>query len=94
MIGKLKVFKRENGLLILVSDHETKEKPELVLRTLAICFRELNKATRKNEKISKAKFWETFSADGLKDQNFRFILKYDELNEYIYEYYFSGCSLE
>lgn len=68
--------------------------PVRVLRGLAECYRESNKATRKNEHIKKAKAWEAFAPDGLKAQKFRLDLVYDEANKYIYEYEFIGCGLD
>ena len=67
--------------------------PQNVLKLLAECFREVNKKTRKNSKIIKAEFWPAMDANGDEIQRFRFRLRYDENNDYLYIYSFEGCGL-
>ena len=89
---KLVVSRLENGLIIQINISEMTE-PLAVMRTLAICYREANKKTRKNDKITKATAWEAFTSEGIACPRFRFDLVYDELNHYIYEYDFTGVEL-
>lgn len=90
---KLLITKIENKKVLNVSI-STMSEPFAVLRKLAECFREVNKATRKNDRITRARTWETFAPDGLKCQKFSFEIKYDELNHYNYEFEFKGCGLD
>lgn len=90
---QLFISKIENGQIKAVNIN-TMTEPLAVMRKLAECYREANQKTRKNEKITKAKAWETFTPDGLKSQKFSFDLTYDELNKYNYEFTFTGCGLD
>ena len=90
---KLIINKIENKKIKDVNISKMSE-PLAVMRQLAICYRESNKSTRKNEKITKARVYETFTEDGLKAQRFYIEIKYDDLNIYIYDYTFTGCGLD
>lgn len=89
---KLIVSRLEEGKIKQVNISETTE-PLAVCKMLATCYREANKKTRKNDKITKAAAWEAFTSEGIACPRFRFDLVYDELNHYIYEYDFSGIEL-
>ena len=93
MKSKLVIDRLESGKIKNVNISEISE-PVQVLRTLATCYRESNKTTRKNEKITKARAWEAYTPDGLKCQKFTIEIKYDSLNHYIYNYEFYGCGLD
>lgn len=92
MFYTLKV-KKLIGTISRTTSESSSSDPAVVLKQLAICFREANKDTRKNEKITRAKFWPAMDLHGDEIQRFRFFIKYDELNEYIYIYEFVGCGL-
>ena len=89
---KLVVSRLENGEKKQVNISIVSE-PLAVMRMLASCYRDVNKKTRKIDKITKAAAWEAFTSEGISCPRFRFDLIYDELNHYIYEYDFSGFDL-
>ena len=69
------------------------EDPQKVFKCLAECFREVNKKTRKNNKIIQAEFWPAMDGNGDEIQRFKFRLRYDENNDYLYIYSFEDCGL-
>ena len=93
MYYKLIVSRLEGGKINNVNIFEMRE-PVAVLRMLATLYRECNKKTRKNEKITSARAWEAYTPEGLTHQKFYIKMGYDKNNIYIYEYEFSGCNLE
>ena len=62
-----------------------------VYKTLAYCFQELNKRTRTEKYIIKAEAWTTIDGDGDKIYRFKFHVRYDENNEFLYIYEFNKC---
>ncbi len=68
------------------------EDEEQVYKMLAYCFRELNKQTRTAKQIIKSWFWTTIDGDGDKIYRFKFHIRYDENNEFLYIYEFIKCS--
>ena len=62
-----------------------------VYKTLAYCFQELNKRTRTEKYIIKAESWTTIDGDGDKIYRFKFHVRYDENNEFLYIYEFIKC---
>ena len=62
-----------------------------VYKTFAYCFQELNKITRTEKYIIKAKTWTTIDVDGDTIYRFKFHVRYDENNEFIYIYEFNKC---
>ena len=89
----LKVKKLDGSICKMISESSGTE-PAAVLRLLAMCYRETNRSTRKNEKIIKAKMWPAMDAKGDEIQRFRFELLYSDGNHYLYIYEFEGCRLD
>lgn len=92
MKSKCIISRLEDGKIKQINITEMTE-PLAVMRMLAICYRDANKKTRKNDRITKATAWEAFTSEGIACPRFRFDLVYDELNHYIYEYHFTGIEL-
>ena len=63
-----------------------------IYKTLAYCFQELNQATRTEKYIIKAEYWTPVDGDGDKIHRFKFHVRYDENNEFLYIYEFNKCS--
>ena len=70
----------------------TSDSPETVYYTLAYCFKQLNKKTRDGNFIIKAEYWTPMDGDGDKIHRFKFHVRYDENNEFLYIYEFIKCS--
>ena len=68
----------------------TKDDKE-VFKWLAYCFQELNKQTRTDRHIIHAKYWTAMDGDGDTIHRFKFQVRYDENNEYLYIYEFEKC---
>lgn len=62
-----------------------------VYKMLAYCFQEFNEQTRTEKKIIKDAFWTAMDGDGDKIYRFKFHVRYDENNEYVYIYEFYKC---
>ena len=67
------------------------EEDSKIYKTLAYCFQELNKRTRTETHIIKAEHWTPMDGDGDKIHRFKFHVRYDENNEYLYIYEFTKC---
>ena len=81
-LGELYETKREK---------KTSDNPTTVYYTLAYCFKQLNKKTRDGNYIIKAEHWTTIDGDGDKIHRFKFHVRYDENNEFLYIYEFNKC---
>ena len=69
----------------------TKDDKEVYMY-LAYCFQQLNKETRTEKKIIHAKHWTAMDGNGDLVHRFKFHIRYDENNEYLYIYEFEKCS--
>lgn len=81
-LGELYETKREKT---------TSEDTANIYYTLAYCFKQLNKGTRDGKFIIKAEYWTTVDGDGDKIHRFKFHVRYDENNEFLYVYEFIKC---
>ena len=83
--------KKLGNLYEAKKDKVIREDAEGVYKTLAYCFKQLNKKTRDGKYIIKAEYWTTIDGDGDKIYRFKFHVRYDENNEYLYIYEFIKC---
>ena len=86
-------IKKLGDLFPKAEQKKEENKPEAVLKQLAICYRDANKKTRKNSVIIKAESWQAMDGNGDEIQRFRFLVRYDADNVYLYIYSFEGCGL-
>lgn len=86
------VTKKKLGELYENEKTKTIQRDEMeVYKMLAYCFRELNKNTRTEKCIIKAESWTAIDGDGDKIYRFKFHVRYDENNEFLYIYEFNKC---
>lgn len=91
-MAKMIITKKKLGDLYEAKrEKTTSESPVTVYLELAYCFKQLNKKTRDPNFIIKAEYWTPVDGDGDKIHRFKFHVRYDENNEYLYVYEFIKC---